>query len=323
MQIHGGISGEELQRVDRKIVDFSVSVNPVAPWPIVRSIKDINRYPSRISYRLREIVSNFYSIDIERVVPLGGATEGIYLLPFFYSTPAALFPVYGDYLDAFSREGVEVKEFKTLPTLYDGDLFLIVNPQNPTGEYIQPQDIISFANRNSRVTIVVDEAYQEMGVGCESCINLNTPDNIVVLRSLTKSSGWPSLRAGFFVASRDNAEMFVGRVLPWQITSQQLQLIEYYYNMYSSFNDTWNYYNQLKNELVDALSRLPLKILDGKAPFITFRIDNRVDLQSTLFDKYGILIRDCSSFGLKGYYRVMAQSTDENRLLVRSLGELL
>ncbi len=323
MQIHGGISGEELQGLDREIVDFSVSVNPCAPLPYINNIADIDKYPSRMSEKFCRVISNFYKISPDEVLPLGGATEGIYLLPNFFSSPAGIFPIYGDYLDAFSRYNIEVEEFKTLPDLCDSDLFLIVNPQNPTGDYYTREQICAFARRNPHTTVVIDEAYQEMGQGCESCIGESQEKNIVVLRSLTKATGWPSLRAGFFVGDSALLSKFKQRVLPWQITSQQLNLIEYFYDNYDQFRGTWNHFDSIRTQLLSDLSELPLEIIDGRAPFITFILPKNVSLQQKFFREYGLLIRDCSSFGLENNYRIMPQCVSDNRKLLSAMKDIL
>jgi len=323
MQNHGGISGEELARLGREIIDFSVSVNPGAPHPYSTHIVNIDKYPSRTSEMFCQIVSSFYNIDSATVLPLGGATEGIYLLPHFYKKPAGIFPIYGDYLDAFSRDGVDVIEYRSLPEYCDADLFLIVNPQNPTGEYFSPHTIREFAHRNPHTTVIIDEAYQEMGYQCESCIGSEMPKNIVVLRSLTKATGWPSLRAGFFVGDKQLIEQLKGRTLPWQITSLQLELIAFFYNSYAQFEETWSNFDDLRDQLVKEIQALSLTVLDGRAPFITFIAQSNTLLQRVLFKEYGILIRDCRSFGLKDHYRIMPQGAEDNRTLLNALKECL
>lgn len=323
MQIHGGISGEELLLSGRTIIDFSVSVNPGAPLPILNHLPDFHRYPSRSSERFCAIVSSFYSINPEMVLPLGGATEGIYLLPRLFRKPAGLFPLYGDYVDAFARESIEVAHYDELPETTEADLFLIVNPQNPTGYYIEPEDILRFAGENPHAVVIVDEAYQEMGEQCETVISREMPENLVALRSLTKATGWPSLRAGFFAGSEIMIRRLRGWVLPWQITSLQLELIEYFYSLNDQFRATWDYSAQLRRGLVQQLKELNCTVLEGRAPFITFSLPGEVDIHKELFDKYDILIRDCRSFGLPGLYRVMPQSVQDNSSFIAALDSIL
>ncbi len=319
MQIHGGISGEELLDKGREIVDFSVSVNPAAPMPLLKTVPDFHRYPARSSRRFCQIISDFYKINSNTILPLGGATEGIYLLPRLFKNPVGLFPLYGDYVEAFAREKIDVTPFDKLPEFTDADLFLIVNPQNPTGYYIELSDIINFASANPDTAVIVDEAYQEMGHGCETLIRREIPKNIVVLRSLTKSTGWPSLRAGFFVADQSMIEKFQSWVLPWQITTLQLELIDFFYKNYVQFQATWETSSISRTALCRQLDELGCTVLHGSAPFITFKIPSETDLQSYLLNMHSILIRDCTSFGLQSWYRVMPQGTEDNLILISAI----
>lgn len=323
MQIHGGISGEELLSSGRDIIDFSVSVNPGAPMPLLTHLPDFHRYPSRSSDRFCDIVSSFYKINPEMILPLGGATEGIYLLPRLFKKPAGLFPLYGDYVDAYKRESIEVVHYEKLPETSDVDLFLIVNPQNPTGYYLEPESILRFAQKNPHTTVVVDEAYQEMGEECESVISLDLPENVIALRSLTKATGWPSLRAGFFVGSEEMIEKLRKWVLPWQITSLQLNLIELFYNSNDQFRSTWDHSAILRKQLVKDLKALNCELLDGRAPFITFSLPKSLDIRGELFENHDILIRDCESFGLPNWYRIMPQSSEHNRMFIEALRDII
>lgn len=323
MQIHGGISGEELAAQGRNITDFSVSVNPCAPMPLLNNLPDFHRYPSRSSERFCEIVSSFYGIDPAMVLPLGGATEGIYLLPRLFRKPAGLFPLYGDYVDAYRRESIEVTPFEKLPESVESDLFLIVNPQNPTGYYIEREDILSFARTNPDTVVIVDEAYQEMGDRCESVISKEMPGNLLALRSLTKATGWPSLRAGFFAGSEEMIQRVGSWVLPWQITSLQLDLIGFFYSSNDQFRATWEYAASLRGELVQQLEEIGCRVLSGRAPFITFALPKPADIHRELFENYDILIRDCRSFGLPGWYRVMPQSSESNSAFIAALSSII
>lgn len=323
MQIHGGISGEELRSSNREILDFSVSVNPFAPQPVLTHIRDLERYPSRISERFSSMLADHYSVSSEMILPLGGATEGIYLLPNIFRDPAGLFPLYGDYIDSFKRHAIDVTSYELLPECCNHDLFLIVNPQNPTGFYIEKEEIVRFAQRNPETTVVVDEAYQEMGEFCESVIAPDLPRNLLILRSLTKASGWPSFRSGCFVGNKDTISVLRKWVLPWQITSTHLHLLELYLNHYSHYRETWKHHRIERDFLYEQLCSRGVEILDGRAPFLTFRAGGKVSLQNELFEKYNILIRDCTSFEMEGWYRIMPQDRVSNCRLLESLDSLI
>ena len=91
-------------------------------------------------------------------------------------------------------------------------LFLLTNPNAPTGEFREPADIAAFARRFKGV-VLVDEAYADFARGnCMSLAVAPTNRNIIVMRTFSKSYSLAGLRVGFCVGPRDLIDALSGRM---------------------------------------------------------------------------------------------------------------
>ena len=86
----------------------------------------------------------------------------------------------------------------------DADLVWVCNPNNPTGELVDPEEIAALARSLPDAAVVVDEAYFEYGGKTVVPLIAGTP-NLIVIRTLSKAFGLAALRVGFAVAAPDVA----------------------------------------------------------------------------------------------------------------------
>lgn len=89
----------------------------------------------------------------------------------------------------------------------DDDLFIVENPNNPTGQIIPIDDIKAIADRAQSLgkILVVDEAYGEYMAFSNSAVNL-IPEcpNVIVTRTFSKGWGMAGIRLGYAVGSIEN-----------------------------------------------------------------------------------------------------------------------
>ena len=83
-------------------------------------------------------------------------------------------------------------------------LLVIVNPAHPIEKYWtnkELKEIISYA-KQKKTFVIIDEVYQ--GMGTQSCINLvKTFKNFIVIKSASKTFGYPGLRIGFAIGNKN------------------------------------------------------------------------------------------------------------------------
>lgn len=110
---------------------------------------------------------------------------------------------------------------------------LLLNPDNPSGNSIPYEDLISLAGwtQERSIRLIVDESFIDFSEGGEetSLIDdkiLKEYNHLVVIKSLSKSHGIPGLRLGIAVSGDHKLMDELQQKLPvWNINS----LAEYYY----------------------------------------------------------------------------------------------
>src|SRR5690606_7647060 len=121
----------------------------------------------------------------------------------------AVEPTFGMYKIAAQLQGVEYKTIKlkeendfeiNVPELLDNissncKLLFLCTPNNPTGKSIQLADIEFILKKLAgKCIVVVDEAYIEFSYEKSAACLINKYENLVVLRTLSKSFGMARLR---------------------------------------------------------------------------------------------------------------------------------
>ena len=189
--VHGSINPSELRALGLKLedlLDFSASISPIGPpegvWEAIRSV-DLSAYPDPECLELREAICRHIStpsrnISIDRVLAGNGSTEIFHLLTRIYlanqGTALLLTPTYGEYDGACRLAGAEILnleadlsgdfrwdigEASSIIKSKKPELVIVCNPNNPTGVYLDRQEIEALADaaEDAGSLLVVDEAY--------------------------------------------------------------------------------------------------------------------------------------------------------------------
>lgn len=343
---HGGIYS--ISNPSPDIIDFSSNINPLGPSPkAVKAIKSnssiLSVYPDSESAKLRKILQKYTKIHESQIVVGNGATEIIYNFcrAFLSSKTKVLIPIpnFGEYEAAAKLSDAKVTYFKTMDLEKDIDNFIskiptngcifICNPNNPTGYLISKNNlkkiILSAKKKNSLV--FVDECFIELvPKHNESILDMiKKNENLMILRSLTKSFGLAGIRIGYGVGSKKLISILNKIKIPWNV-SGLAQLAA------SESLSTANYLLKSKKLVLKELNYLKTNIsklekfecLDSTANFILIKSKiNSTVLQKKLLKK-NILIRDCSNIrGLNNnFIRIAVKTRKENQKLLRALKEI-
>ncbi len=79
-------------------------------------------------------------------------------------------------------------------------IYFVCNPNNPTGTLVDAEFILDAAARNPETLVVVDELYESF-TGVTVLPAALEHDNLLTLRSLSKSAGLAGLRLGFAIGA--------------------------------------------------------------------------------------------------------------------------
>jgi len=343
---HGGKAREFEQRLGAMPLDFSANINPLGCPPLERVIheelKRIGHYPDDSYTELKVAAARFVGAAPENIVPGNGSSE---LIRLFAETALedddlALVPhpTFGEYENQCLLMGARVKKVpleQGRPALRDSDLqeakaLFICNPNNPTGDLLSKEEVLSLARRAEReeTFLLLDEAFIELSSPGESLAESAAEmEYLFVMRSLTKSFGVPGLRLGFGVTNATLARVMNRARTPWSIGSLAAAAGAYLLSQEEHLERSRRLIREELIWLSQSLKDLGLLPLKSHVNFILVDISSSgqgSDQLAARLASQGVLVRDCQSFGLeKGYIRVAVRSREENQLLIEALERAL
>ncbi|GAM09619.1 threonine-phosphate decarboxylase [Geobacter sp. OR-1] len=336
-----------------QLLDFSASINPMGlsdpvRKAIIAGIDRIVHYPEPFAEPLRNILASAHSVAPEEILPANGSTELIYLLPRLVQGHRALIvaPAFSEYAKALTAAEWEVDYHILAPdngfalecgpleaVLAKGyDLLFLCNPGNPTGRLYSRGEALELVRicRKVGVFIVLDEAFMDFcGEEFSLLPELVASGKGVVLRSLTKFYALPGLRLGYAAAAADICRRLGELRGPWSVNALAQAAGVAAVNDAAYRRATGEFVAAERDLLSRRLAEIPgLTPFTPAANFLLVRIT--ADLPAArlcrrLFERYGILIRDCSNFVGLGdrFFRVAVRTGKENDRLVSALQELL
>ena len=198
-------------------IKLNTNENPYPPSPRVEEairseIENIPLYPNPQSMPLREAIALFHDLAVDQVIVGNGSDDILNLLVRCFSGPArpagtmdpeySLYPVLSGLQNAplitipYGR-AMELDREKILHC--GANIFFLSSPNAPTGIGVKSEELSALSHEFEGL-LVVDEAYA--GFAPESAISLlGKHDNLVVVRTFSKSHSLAGLRVGFALAS--------------------------------------------------------------------------------------------------------------------------
>ena len=349
---HGGLDHAELHALGidpETILDFSVNTNPFGPSPAVLEAfrtANVSRYPDSEATLLKQALADQHHVTPDRVLIGNGSVELMWLVAYAYLAEGTyaltLAPTFGEYRHVARVAGAEVTEITAVaeqgfrlevPIIAQAvgaqrpAVVFICNPNNPTGVLIPPMEIATLSIDHPDTLFVIDEAYvpfinphypRSSDAGSSSCLDIDQPANLLVLRSMTKDCGIPGLRLGYAVGDPEVIGALRTVQPPWSVNApaQAAGL--------AALRDRAHVERSLcavaeaQDYLTRALMELGLEVLPSRSNMLLLRIGDAAAFRLTLL-RAGYCVRDCASFGLPDYVRIGPRTLPECRQLVTAI----
>jgi histidinol-phosphate/aromatic aminotransferase/cobyric acid decarboxylase-like protein len=337
------------------IVDFCYLANKFFPTPeMLDLLKEqlphaIKTYPS-MQGRQVELISQLTGVPEKFIAVGSGGSELILVLGRGfgkrYLMPA---PSYMEYENVFLDFGKEVLYFPleedrdfylNVPRLIktakeaEADGLLIVNPNTPTGQKTNLDDLMVILDSLTHLEIIIlDESFIEFSDVDRTRFPSAVPyleryPNLVVVRSLGKDYGAPGLRSGLAASGSALRVAFMRKQLPvWNVSP----LTEYYLELLLKYRTDYERSRLLciaaTQQLTSDLATIDgLKVFPTYADFLLFKLTNQLTstaLRDELLSRHGLYVRDCKGkMGLSDkFIRVGTHTPDNNARLVNAIRE--
>lgn len=338
-----------------KLLDYCYLVNPYFPTArmeneMVSNYSTLMRqYPSGMEVNSL-LASEVFGVSQQNILVGNGAAELIKSLAENHLTgrTGVIRPTFDEYPNRMVKDNVVAftpsdEEFRygadeLMAFFADKDInnLVLVNPDNPSGNYIPVSDLLRIADwcESKGITFVVDESFGDFATGFGTADEitllhdeiLDKYKNLIVVKSISKSFGVPGFRLGVLASgNKDLISSLKKEVAIWNINSFgefYMQIYEKYKKNYISSLDK---HGKARAELVEGLKSIPyLRVFPSQANFIMCEVTGgrtSLDLCAQILVNEDILIKDLSSKAGNGkqYIRIAVRDEADNARLIEAL----
>ena len=334
------------------MLDYCYLVNPY--YPSSRMMNELRanfntlltQYPSGM-YVNSLIAGKCFGVRQEYIVPGNGAAELIKSL--MEKLPGKLgvtYPTFEEYPNRREKDLLEIynpgnndfhytaDDLMSYYSAHPVDSILLINPDNPSGNFIPKSDVLTLAEWCSQrsVKLVVDESFVDFSIEYTDNTLLSNDlldkyPNLIVVKSISKSFGVPGLRLGVLASSDINLIDAIKKdVSIWNLNA----FAEFYMQIFSKYESD---YHKACHKFVTERERFwkelntisYLRVIPSQANYFLCEVlppFTSHDLTVKLLNESNILIKDCSTkkaFGGRSYIRIAIRNREDNEMLIEVL----
>ena len=338
-----------------KMLDYCYLVNPYFPTPQMKAELKANfdtlltEYPSGMFVNSL-IAGKYFGISQPYVVVGNGAAELIKsLMEHITGKIGVIYPTFEEYPNRLSKQQIvpfypdnkdlayNVLDLQQFFSDKEIQALLLINPDNPSGNFIPLNDILHLASwcRERNIMLIVDESFVDFSDGFEENSLLHNElleqfDNLVVMKSISKSYGVPGLRLGILASSNIELIQWIKKDISiWNINS----FAEFYMQIFNKYASDYikacHRFIKERNRFQKLLESIPyLRVIPSQANFFCCEVIDKYtskELTIHLLADDDIMIKDCNSKNYlqgKNYIRLSVRSEEDNNKLINALREL-
>ena len=337
-----------------KMLDFCYLVNPF--FPSQRMLDEmkasfltlLTEYPSGMKVNAL-LASKCWGVSEKYIVPGNGAAELIkFLMDNLNGKLGVIRPSFEEYPNRYQGEVVtfipQNSDFRytgqdIIDYYANKDIanLLLINPDNPSGNFIPKDDILKVADwcKLNQVRFIVDESFVDFSEDYEICSMLDDTilesyPNMIVVKSISKSYGVPGLRLGI-MASADEVLIKEAKkyVSIWNINS----FAEFFMQIFTKYSkDYHKACGSFQAERADFLSKLCeipfIHVMPTQANFVLCEVKepySSMEIVKRMLREHNILLSACSAKkGLQGgkYLRIAIRGHQDNARLIEAFKQL-
>lgn len=344
--------GKPISELERElgitgIVKLASNENPLGCSPqataaMHEAIKTIALYPDGNGFELKDALVQRYGVAHNQVVLGNGSNDMLELAARAFLTvgdkavySAHAFAVYPLAVQEVGATGVSVpaiefghdlKAMLKAAVEHEAKLVFIANPNNPTGTFLKPADLLEFLRAlPPQILVVLDEAYNEyLPEECryDSVAWLKEFPNLIVSRTFSKAYGLAGLRVGYAFGNAQVVDMMNRVRQPFNVNSiAQAAAVAALAD-----EDFVRKTNELNRrgmvQITEGLARLGLEYIPSFGNFVAFRIGGATARYRRLLE-LGVIVRPIANYDMPDWLRVSIGLETENEKFLSALAQAL
>ncbi|MDO6512916.1 histidinol-phosphate transaminase [Neptuniibacter sp. 2_MG-2023] len=344
-----GKPAEELERELglTDVIKLASNENPMGPSPrvldaIKQRLSDISLYPDGGGYRLKQALSDKFSVPVEKLTLGNGSNDVIELIGRAYLNVGdeVIYSEFSFVAYSIVAQAVGATAVITPAKDWGHDLdamlaaisdrtrmIFIANPNNPTGTWVTRAQLSVFLDQvPEHVLVVLDEAYTEYVDQAEfpnGLLLIDTYPNLIVTRTFSKAYGLAGLRVGFAVSNGSVANVLSRVRQPFNVNSLALAAAEAAL-MDDAYIEQGVALNKQGMALYEKeLTAMGLSYIPSVGNFITvdFTVDAQPIYQAMLAE--GVIVRPIASYAMPQHLRISIGLQEENERCLNVLNRVM
>ena len=204
---------------------------------------------------------------------------------------------------------------------------VVINPNNPTGTWLDAHVLRAFLARvPEHVIVVIDEAYAELADAPEYRSGLAMRDahpNLVVSRTFSKAYGLAGMRVGYFVAPAGLVAVMERVRESFNVNLPALAACEAALGDVEHLEWVRARNREERAALSAALQARGLRVFPSQTNFLLVEFGERTAAVEHALVQRGVVLRPMGGYGLGDCLRITVGTRDENRRLLLALDEVL
>lgn len=333
-----------------KIVKLASNENPLgmpesAKQALNAAVANLGRYPDPAGFDLKKAISQRFGVDQGWLTLGNGSNDILELVASALIEPGSAV-VYSQYAFVVYRLATQARGAKhivvpakehghDLPAMLEAitpetKIVYVANPNNPTGTYLSVDAIESFlasvaARHGTRVTVVLDEAYNEFlepALRVDGVALVRRYPNLIVSRSFSKAYGLAGLRVGFAMAQPVLTDLLNRVRQPFNVNSLAQAAAIAALNDKEFLAESFAVNRDGKKQLQQGFEKLTLQFVPSYANFVLVKVGDAARINLELL-KRGVIVRPVAGDGLPEWLRVSIGLPHENQTFLDALTAVL
>lgn len=334
---HGGFDARYFRAMGRlydPALDFSVNINPWGPSTAFLSRLrrvDYGAYPDPQNLLVREAVARAIGAAAEEILVDAGSSRILWTLVRALLSPGesaiVVDPTFGEFHRAVAAQGgvlhrvrrrdhgprwtVDLDALSRVIEQSNARMLYLCDPNNPTGELL-PQDLVpTLAHAHPECMIVWDEAYRFL-TSKPYQRPTTVPPNVIRLQSLTKEQGVPGLRIGYAVMDAQLVQNLHAQRPAWCCGNAEGEGIRAALDARTDLPSALDAWFAEQEKMVEAADAAGFSVQHADAPWFLLRGLQPTAFRDAAVQDAGLLMRDCTSFGIEDAVRVCPRLPEAN-----------
>lgn len=329
------------QPKETNIIKLNTNENPYGPSPRIASMKldtdFLRKYPDPRAGMLVDKLAEYHGLSSDQVFVGVGSDDVLAMsfMTFFNSDKPILFPditysfydVWAEMLRIPYEKQPLDENFNIVKEDYmkENGGIIFPNPNAPTGILVDTDFIEDIVRNNPSSIVIIDEAYIDFG-GTTALPLIDKYDNLIVVRTFSKSRSMAGLRIGYAMAN--------------PVLIKYLNDVKYSYNSYtmntpslilgSEIIDDEEYFRSVTGKVINtrerftkAIKEMGFTVLPSKANFV-FASHSTVPAKEILekMKSQGVYFRYFNAPRIDNYLRITIGTDEEMDKVVGLLSKI-